>query len=129
MAKKTLMQRPLKKLFLVKKPKSFVNTKKNNSAFLLLVRFSDDSYDRIWVPAINRAGFTVLTNDESLPEVSLDDSPPRAVFDKAFATNSTSTYITLGTNLPTTEVPIYMNVYFTEVSELDSTQKRSIYEC
>ena len=67
----------------------------------------------------------MLTSDELLIEVSLDDSPPRAVFQNAFATNSTSTSITLGTNLPATEVPIYMNMYFSEVSVLDSTQKRS----
>ncbi|XWS28898.1 hypothetical protein CRYUN_Cryun25bG0111300 [Craigia yunnanensis] len=90
-----------------------------------IIRFSDDLYDRIWVPAINGGDFTVLTSDESLIEVSLDDNPPRAVFQNAFATNSTSISITLGTNLPTTEVPIHMNMYFSEVSVLDSTQKRS----
>ncbi|XVF68670.1 hypothetical protein PTKIN_Ptkin11bG0020100 [Pterospermum kingtungense] len=90
-----------------------------------IIRSTDDIYDRIWVPAINKGDFTVLTSDESIIEVSLDDGPPQAVFQNAFATNSTSMSITLGTNLPTTEVPMYMNMYFSEVSVLDSTQKRS----
>ncbi|XVE79664.1 hypothetical protein DITRI_Ditri14bG0076100 [Diplodiscus trichospermus] len=90
-----------------------------------IIRYTDDIYDRIWVPAVNRGDFTVLTSDESLIEVSLDDNPPQALFQNAFATNSTSTSIRLATNLPTTEVPIYMNMYFSEVLVLDSTQKRS----
>ncbi|XP_022729885.1 probable LRR receptor-like serine/threonine-protein kinase At1g05700 [Durio zibethinus] len=90
-----------------------------------IVRYNDDSYDRIWLPAINGGDFTVLTSAALLIEVSLDDRPPQAVFQNAFATNSTAISITLGTNLPITEVPIYMNMYFSEVSILDSTQKRS----
>ncbi|XWS53191.1 hypothetical protein CRYUN_Cryun11dG0136700 [Craigia yunnanensis] len=90
-----------------------------------IIRFTDDIYDRIWVPAINGGGFTVLTSDESSFEDDLDDNPPDSVFQNAFATNSTSISITLGTNLPATEVPIYMNMYFSEVTVLDSTQKRS----
>ncbi|XP_021279175.1 probable LRR receptor-like serine/threonine-protein kinase At1g05700 [Herrania umbratica] len=90
-----------------------------------IIRYIDDLYDRIWVPAINGGDFTVLTSDESLIDVSLDDNPPGAVFKNAFATNNTSTSVRLGTNLPATEVPIYMNMYFSEVSVLDSTQRRS----
>ncbi|XP_017982433.1 PREDICTED: probable LRR receptor-like serine/threonine-protein kinase At1g05700 [Theobroma cacao] len=90
-----------------------------------IIRYSDDLYDRIWVPAINGGDFTVLTSDESFIDVSLDDNPPGAVFKNAFAPNSTSISIQLGTNLPATEVPIYMNMYFSEVSVLDSTQRRS----
>ncbi|KAK6271910.1 hypothetical protein POUND7_008993 [Theobroma cacao] len=90
-----------------------------------IIRYSDDLYDRIWVPAINGGDFTVLTSDESFIDVSLDDDPPGAVFKNAFAPNSTSISIQLGTNLPATEVPIYMNMYFSEVSVLDSTQRRS----
>lgn len=67
----------------------------------------------------------MLTSDESFIDVSLDDNPPGAVFKNAFAPNSTSISIQLGTNLPATEVPIYMNMYFSEVSVLDSTQRRS----
>ncbi|XVF05591.1 hypothetical protein REPUB_Repub05bG0185900 [Reevesia pubescens] len=90
-----------------------------------IIRSSDDIYDRIWVPAINGGDFTVLTNDEFVVDVSLDDYPPKAVFQNAFTTNRTSISISLGTNLPTTKVPIYMNMYFVEVSELGSTEKRS----
>ncbi|XP_039052282.1 probable LRR receptor-like serine/threonine-protein kinase At1g05700 [Hibiscus syriacus] len=72
-----------------------------------------------------RCWFTVLTSDELFTEVGLDDSPPSAVFQNAFASNSTSTSIQLATNLPTTEVPIYINMYFSEVAVLDSTEIRS----
>ena len=42
----------------------------------------------------------------------------------AITTSSTSESITIGTNLPAVEVPIYINAYFSEVTTLDSTQKR-----
>ncbi|GMI81810.1 hypothetical protein like AT3G46280 [Hibiscus trionum] len=90
-----------------------------------IVRSIDDIYDRIWVPAVSVDGLTVLTSDEILVEVGLDDSPPSAVLLNAFSTDSTSSSIRLGTNLPRTKVPIYMNMYFSEVSVLDSTQTRS----
>ncbi|KAL1098469.1 hypothetical protein V6Z11_D05G102700 [Gossypium hirsutum] len=66
----------------------------------VIVRSTDDFYDRIWVPAVKGDDFTVLTSDETFIEVSLDDSPPRALFQNAFATDNTSTSIQLGTNLP-----------------------------
>ncbi|KAL4281683.1 hypothetical protein GQ457_03G044260 [Hibiscus cannabinus] len=90
-----------------------------------IVRSIDDIYDRIWVPAVSVNGLTVLTSDEILVDVGLDDSPPSAVLLNAFSTASTSSSIKLGTNLPSTKVPIYMNMYFSEVSVLDSTQTRS----
>ncbi|KAK8679067.1 hypothetical protein V6N13_144538 [Hibiscus sabdariffa] len=90
-----------------------------------IVRSIDDIYDRIWVPAVSVDGLTVLTSDEILVDVGLDDSPPSAVLLNAFSTASTSSSIKLGTNLPSTKVPIYMNMYFSEVSVLDSTQTRS----
>ncbi|GMI81812.1 hypothetical protein like AT4G29990 [Hibiscus trionum] len=90
-----------------------------------IVRSIDDIYDRIWVPAVSVDGLTVLSSDEILVEVDLGDSPPSAVLLNAFSTDSTSSSIRLGTNLPTTKVPIYMNMYFSEVSVLDSTQTRS----
>ncbi|XP_038993038.1 probable LRR receptor-like serine/threonine-protein kinase At1g05700 [Hibiscus syriacus] len=90
-----------------------------------IIRSTDDVYDRIWVPAVNADGFTVLTSAELFTEVGIDDSPPSAVFQNAFAADSTSTSIRLGTNLPATEVPVYMNMYFSEVSVLDSTEIRS----
>ncbi|PPD88497.1 hypothetical protein GOBAR_DD14586 [Gossypium barbadense] len=82
-----------------------------------IVRSTDDFYDRIWIPAVNGDDFTVLTSDETFIEVSLDDSPPRALFQNAFATDNTSTSIQLGTNLPTTKVPVYMNIYYSEASQ------------
>ncbi|KAK8581517.1 hypothetical protein V6N13_144539 [Hibiscus sabdariffa] len=91
-----------------------------------IVRSIDDIYDRIWVPTVSVDGLTVLTSDEILVDVGLDDSPPSAVFLNAFSTASTSTSMRLGTDLPTTKVPIYMNMYFSEVSVLDSTETRSI---
>ena len=54
------------------------------------------------------------------------DVPPQAVLQNAITTLSTSESIIIGTNLPAVEVLIYINAYFSEVTTLDSTQKRSL---
>ncbi|WJZ88796.1 hypothetical protein VitviT2T_008066 [Vitis vinifera] len=61
-----------------------------------IIRFQRDAHDRNWVPG------------------------------NAITTLSTSESIIIGTNLPAVEVLIYINAYFSEVTTLDSTQKRSL---
>ncbi|XP_021912554.1 probable LRR receptor-like serine/threonine-protein kinase At1g05700 [Carica papaya] len=90
-----------------------------------IIRFPTDPFDRIWIPAVNAAGFTELENEASLILVNLKDNPPKEVLQNAFAAPNTSIIITLGTNLPLTSVPIYMNMYFSEVTQLSSLDKRS----
>lgn len=56
---------------------------------------------------------------------SAEDQPPPAVLRTAIASTGTRVPLALDTNLKA-EGPIYINVYFSEVLRLDSTQKRSI---
>ncbi|KAJ9188939.1 hypothetical protein P3X46_000288 [Hevea brasiliensis] len=90
-----------------------------------IVRFADDIYDRIWVPAQVGSGLTVVTSDAIIISTNVDDNPPQAVLQNAITTPSTSDKIILGTGLPDKEVPIYINMYFSEVTQLDTTQNRS----
>ncbi|KAI9194726.1 hypothetical protein LWI28_008694 [Acer negundo] len=92
-----------------------------------IVRFANDPYDRIWVPGAVGDGSTTVTNTAIAIDVSVPDNPPQAAFQNAITTSSTSQHIVLGNGLfPAKPVPIYVNMYFSEVSELDpSTQTRS----
>ncbi|XP_057482966.1 putative leucine-rich repeat receptor-like protein kinase At2g19210 [Actinidia eriantha] len=91
------------------------------------VRYSDDIYDRIWVPAQVGTGSSLIkvTTDALLISVDQADYPPQAVLQNAITTSTPSQSIIFGTDFPTAQVPIYMTMYFSEVTELDSTQKRS----
>lgn len=91
----------------------------------LINRYSDDSYDRIWQPVVAPDGLIAVKNDAPVVSVDVADLPPAAVLNQAFTTSNTSVSIRLATNLPAIEVPIYINMYFTELAELDSSQKRS----
>ncbi|KAG6775151.1 hypothetical protein POTOM_018582 [Populus tomentosa] len=90
------------------------------------VRFPDDGYDRIWVPArvsselVSVASGTILIDVANAP-----DNPPPEVLQNAITTSNTSGSITLNPGFPDQDVSVYMNLYFSEVTELDTTQKRS----
>ncbi|KAK4852572.1 hypothetical protein QYF36_025098 [Acer negundo] len=89
-----------------------------------IVKYPDDNYDRIWFPAINSGIFTEATSSAIIAN-TLDNDPPTEVLRNAFITQNTSTAIVLRANLPLMEVPILMNMYFSEVDVLDSTEERS----
>ncbi|KAK2643193.1 hypothetical protein Ddye_024956 [Dipteronia dyeriana] len=89
-----------------------------------IVKYPDDNYDRIWFPAINSGIFTEATSSAIIAN-TLDDDPPTEVLRNAFMTQNTSTAIVLKANLPSMAVPILMNLYFSEVDVLDSTDERS----
>ncbi|KAK6926899.1 Malectin-like domain [Dillenia turbinata] len=91
------------------------------------IRYSDDPYDRIWSPAIVSNGLIAVpgTDPTFIDNTGSANLPPPAVLANAVTTTSTSTSILIGTNLPTTPVPIYISMYFSEVTQLDSTQTRS----
>ncbi|KAH7560927.1 hypothetical protein JRO89_XS10G0141300 [Xanthoceras sorbifolium] len=91
-----------------------------------IVKYPEDNYDRIWFPATNSGIFTEATSDATTITNNLDDDPPSQVVRNAFIAPNTSTAIVLRSNLPLNiEVPIYMNMYFSEVVKLDSTEERS----
>ncbi|KAF8396708.1 hypothetical protein HHK36_018335 [Tetracentron sinense] len=89
------------------------------------VRSPDDTYDRIWVPAVVGNGLMKVESDNLIMVVNVADYPPEAVLLSAITSTSSNASVVLGTNLPTQKVPIYMNMYFAEMSQLDSTEKRS----
>ncbi|KAK1587242.1 hypothetical protein Q3G72_010930 [Acer saccharum] len=92
-----------------------------------IVRFTSDPYDRIWVPGAVGDRLTTVTSTAIVIDVSVPDNPPQAALQNAITTSSTSQHMVLGNGLfPAKPVPIYVNMYFSEVSELDpSTQTRS----
>ncbi|KAK1323430.1 Uncharacterized protein QJS10_CPA02g00402 [Acorus calamus] len=92
-----------------------------------IVRYPYDPYDRIWTPATSLTGLTKLKNDASTITVdSTTDKPPEAVLQTAVSASDASSSLSL-TNIisSTTPTEIYINLYFTEMSELASTEKRS----
>ncbi|KAJ6737502.1 CARBOHYDRATE-BINDING PROTEIN OF THE ER PROTEIN [Salix viminalis] len=115
--------------------KMYGNVDRNHALFLFsrvaygansTVRFPDDGYDRIWHPARIGSGQVSVTSDAKLIDVATaPDNPPREVLQNAITTSSSSGSITLNLGFPDQDVSICMNLYFSEVTELDSTQKRS----
>ncbi|CAD5178338.1 unnamed protein product [Musa acuminata subsp. malaccensis] len=90
-----------------------------------IVRYKDDVYDRIWTPSIKSNGWTALASDTSFNVPALEDKPPALVLQTAVAPTQLSNLSIPLTNLSTSTVTIYMNMYFSEMSELESTQMRS----
>ncbi|XP_068644901.1 uncharacterized protein At1g24485-like [Aristolochia californica] len=88
------------------------------------IRFPDDTYDRIWTPVATASGLTSVSSDSLVMLTDATDKPPSAVLQTALTTLTASDSILLNTNLAEGEVPAYINMYFAEMSELDSTQKR-----
>ncbi|KAJ6918364.1 hypothetical protein NC651_012567 [Populus alba x Populus x berolinensis] len=90
------------------------------------VRFPDDGYDRIWVPARVGSELVSVASGAILIDVAnAPDNPPPEVLQNAITTSNTSGSITLTPGFPDQDVSVYMNLYFSEVTELDTTQKRS----
>ncbi|KAL5581102.1 hypothetical protein UlMin_013544 [Ulmus minor] len=88
------------------------------------VRYPDDDYDRIWVIDDE---YTTLKNKAPKIDVNLTDNPPVAVLENA-ATTSISEPLILTTHISTSdEQPIYINMYFSEVTPLNSSDQRSFF--
>ncbi|KAK2969171.1 hypothetical protein RJ640_016191, partial [Escallonia rubra] len=88
-------------------------------------RYSDDIYDRIWSPPSVIGGVIInVTSDASISN-NVADNPPQAVLQNAVTTSPTSARIFLIHEVSSGEVPIYLNLYFSEVTTLNSAQKRS----
>ncbi|KAF9681654.1 hypothetical protein SADUNF_Sadunf05G0024500 [Salix dunnii] len=115
--------------------KMYGNVDQNHALFLRsrvaygansTVRFPDDAYDRIWVPARIGSGLVSVASDATLIDVAnAPDNPPQKVLQNAITTSSSSGSITLYRGFPDQDVSVYMNLYFSEVTALDTTQKRS----
>ncbi|XP_042510857.1 probable LRR receptor-like serine/threonine-protein kinase At1g05700 [Macadamia integrifolia] len=91
------------------------------------IRYPDDVYDRIWVGATGRGnGVVDVTSDILIIDTALClDFPPTTVLRNALTTENIP-ILFLGTHLPITPVPFYINMYFLELYSLDyNTQLRS----
>lgn len=92
-------------------------------------RYPDDMYDRIWSPMPGGNGLIPVSNEALFINSNGGDNPPEKVLKNAITTSNTSEFIQLGTGgFPTFEVPAYMTMYFSEVTQLadsNSSQKRS----
>ncbi|KAJ0765354.1 putative transferase [Helianthus annuus] len=80
----------------------------------------------MWVPA-RTTNLVHLTSDASIINVKVPDNPPQAVLKNAVATQNTSQFINLGFNVVDDpfRYPAYINWYFSEVRELNSSELRS----
>ncbi|XP_076934533.1 putative leucine-rich repeat receptor-like protein kinase At2g19210 [Bidens hawaiensis] len=90
------------------------------------IRFPLDTYDRVWSSGSSNS-LLYLRNDASIIDVDVPDNPPQEILKNAVATENTTRIITLG--LGTFEYPIrylaYINWYFSEVKEVNSSEIRS----
>ncbi|RZR90635.1 hypothetical protein BHM03_00018540 [Ensete ventricosum] len=93
-----------------------------------IVRYPDDNYDRIWVPAADSAGITLLPSDTTIMDTSNStEHPPKAVLLNAFTTTDPSADLswTFAGLLPAATIPVYINLYFAEMTALSSSDVRS----
>ncbi|KAL7153749.1 hypothetical protein ABFS83_04G189400 [Erythranthe nasuta] len=91
------------------------------------IRYIDDPYDRLWTPAVGKNGLINVPSDTFLATTTALDQPPTPVLQNAVtAVTPTTTIQLLVGSFPPVGVPVYLNMYFSEVAELDATtQKRS----
>ncbi|KAL2487820.1 Leucine-rich repeat protein kinase family protein [Forsythia ovata] len=89
------------------------------------VRYIDDIYDRIWTPATAGKGLIEVKSDAIFSAPGLGDNPPPAVLLSAVTAISPSESILLNMGFPPVEVPVYINWYFSEVTQLEANQTRS----
>ncbi|CAL9056922.1 unnamed protein product, partial [Musa banksii] len=93
-----------------------------------IVRYPDDNYDRIWVPAADSAGVTSLSSDTTIMDTSNStEHPPKAVLLNAFTTTDPSAdlSLTFADLVSAATIPVYINLYFAEMTSLSSSDVRS----
>lgn len=76
------------------------------------------------MPGIPGNGLISVSNDAINIDTTQVDHPPQ-VLQNTISTINSSNFITLNMKFLPFEVPIYMNMYFSEVTQLDSNQTRS----
>lgn len=88
-------------------------------------RYIDDHYDRIWTPEAAGKGLTEVNSDAFFSVPGIADNPPPAVLLNAVTTINPSSSILLNMGFPRVEVPVYLNWYFSEVTQLEANETRS----
>lgn len=98
---------------------------KNFTLFLLLFfSYPDDKYGRIWEPA-PKNNYKDITADFQTLLSTVSDDPPNAAMRTAIQSESPSDPILLSFNLTEFARPLYIALYFTEVSKLNPRQNRT----
>ncbi|OVA03567.1 Malectin-like carbohydrate-binding domain [Macleaya cordata] len=91
-----------------------------------ITRYPDDAYDRIWLPSIVGNKSTKVTSKSRFIAVDgAEDNPPRSVLRTAITPLKPSEPLSLSSDFSSIQQPLYFNTYFSEVSKLNKTQKRS----
>lgn len=89
-------------------------------------RHQDDPYDRIWTPGSFSNGLIQVSSGALFSELVISSElPPPAVLKNAITATSPNTSIVLFMGLPSVEVPVYLNWYFSEVTQLKPNETRS----
>ncbi|GFP99564.1 senescence-induced receptor-like serine/threonine-protein kinase [Phtheirospermum japonicum] len=90
-------------------------------------RYPDDLYDRLWIPEVSRNGMVPVSSEAMFGRpIVLDDLPPPAVLKHAVTAVSPNSSIELFMGFPSVEVPVYVNVFFSEVTRLGPNETRSL---
>ncbi|KAK6144559.1 hypothetical protein DH2020_021379 [Rehmannia glutinosa] len=90
------------------------------------IRFPNDLYDRLWIPEVPRNGMIPVSSDAIFSSpITIGDQPPPAVLKNAVIASSPNSSIDLFMGFPTVETPVYVNVYFSEITRLKPNETRS----
>ncbi|KAI3450473.1 hypothetical protein Pfo_007138 [Paulownia fortunei] len=90
------------------------------------IRFTNDPYDRIWTRAAGGNGLTEVSGNAFFNGIAgLGDNPPPAVLQNAVTAINPNSSIQLFLGFPPVKIPVYLNVYFSEVTQLEPNQTRS----
>ncbi|XP_071741048.1 uncharacterized protein At1g24485-like [Rutidosis leptorrhynchoides] len=92
------------------------------------LRFPSDPYDRIWM-GTTPDGTENVTSDAIFIDSTGPNNPPSGIFQNAITVASTTDSLFVASTTPKS-LPFYLNMYFSEVKALDSTETRSfdVYE-
>ncbi|KAL8501624.1 hypothetical protein ACS0TY_020947 [Phlomoides rotata] len=90
------------------------------------IRYAEDPYDRIWRGAMGGDGLRNVGSDILPSGSSVRDEPPALALQNGITATTPTDRIRLLTGLlPSVGIPVYINMYFSEVAQLTSTQTRS----
>ncbi|XP_031485630.1 probable LRR receptor-like serine/threonine-protein kinase At5g59680 [Nymphaea colorata] len=100
-----------------------------------LVRYPDDSYDRLWFPFLPKNGQVmtkIVNNTATSFATNVPDYPPPAVLSHAItpASNSGNSQLPLTSFLDASTpetLPYYLNLYYSEVTQSNSNRSFFVY--
>ncbi|KAH6765613.1 hypothetical protein C2S52_016596 [Perilla frutescens var. hirtella] len=90
------------------------------------IRYREDFYDRIWNPGYLGNGSIPVSSDALFSGVTTpDDLPPPAVLKNAITKTRPNASLDLFMDFTSYPWPVYINLYFSEVTRLQPNQNRS----